>query len=48
MSLFEKIKHYYKLGYYQRKHIERLFLADAITREQYNEILGMKRLETEI
>ena len=37
--MFDKIKHYYDLGYYQKKHLDRLLSAGALTQNEYNQIL---------
>ena len=37
--MFEKIKRYYELGFYQKKHLDRLLDAGALTVEEYDEIL---------
>ena len=46
--MFDKIRHYYQKGYYKQKHMDKLLEAGALTQDEYDEILGMKRLETEI
>lgn len=38
--MFEKIKRYYELGFYKKKHIDKLYEKEILTEEQYNEILG--------
>lgn len=38
--MIEKIKRYYLLGIYKKKHIKKLLEAGAITETQYKEILG--------
>lgn len=38
--MFEKIKHYYNIGLYKQSHIEKLFIAKAITETEYKIILG--------
>ena len=40
--MFEKIKRYYELGYYQEKHLLKLLEKNAITKEQYNELINLK------
>lgn len=37
---YEKIKHYYEIGLYKSKHLDRLFFLGYITREEYNEIIN--------
>lgn len=39
MRMFDKIKRYYDLGYYQKKHLDKLLSAGAVTETQYNQIL---------
>lgn len=41
MSNFEKIKRYYNMGIYKEKHIKIFYQKKVITKEQYNEILGI-------
>lgn len=37
--MFDKIKHYYQMGYYQKKHLDKLLSVGAITQKQYDDIL---------
>ena len=39
MRMFDKIKRYYDLGYYQKKHLDKLQEAGALTQDEYDEIL---------
>ena len=40
--MFEKIKNYYKKGFYKTEHLKKLLQANAITQEEYEKILTCK------
>ena len=40
MTMFEKIKRFYKLGLYTKEQVFKFFEKGVITEEQYNEIIG--------
>ena len=37
--MFDKIRHYYQMGYYKQKHLDKLLSVGALTQDQYNQIL---------
>ena len=39
MRMFEKIKYYYKKGFYKEFHLERLLDSQVISMAEYEEIL---------
>ncbi len=37
--MFEKIKYYYNLGLYKKKHLDKLLASGALTEKEYSELL---------
>ena len=37
--MFEKIKHYYKIGLYKKSHLNKLLAAGAISEAEYKTII---------
>lgn len=41
MNWFEKVKKYYKAGYYTNEQVKVFVVGEKITKEQYKEITGI-------